>query len=115
MLATIDWHNLLSFNKQVAVVFFDIHKPFDSVPHHLLINSLMNFGVSGPLLTWFKSYLSNRKQRVVLDGESSVLLPVTSGILQGSILDPLLFMIYMNSISQVPSCQAPNSFTLTTL
>ena len=102
LLATNDWHNLLSFNKQVAVVFFDIHKAFDSVPHHLLINSLMDFGVSGPLLTWFKSYLSNRKQRVVLDGESSALLPVTSGIPQGSILDPLLFMIYMNSISQVP-------------
>ena len=102
LLATNDWHNLLSFNKQVAVVFFDIHKAFDSVPHHLLINSLMDFGVSGPLLTWLKSYLSNRRQRVVLDGESSALLPVTSGVPQGSILGPLLFIIYMNSISQVP-------------
>ena len=102
LLATNDWHNLLSFNKQVAVVFFDIHKAFDSVPHHLLINSLMDFGVSGPLLTWFKSYLSNRRQRVVMDGESSALLPVTSGVPQGSILGPLLFIIYVNSISQVP-------------
>ena len=95
-------HNLLNFNKQVAVVFFDIHKAFDSVPHHLLINSLIDFGVSGCLLMWFKSYFSDRKQRVVLDGESSALIPVTSGVPQGSILGPLLFIVYMNSISQVP-------------
>ena len=49
LLATNDWHNLLNFNKQVAVVFFDIHKAFDSVPHHLLINSLIDFGVPGRL------------------------------------------------------------------
>ena len=101
LLATNDWHHILSSNKQIAVVFFDICKAFNSVPHHLLINSLIDTGISGPLLTWFTSYISDRKQRAIFDGEPLALCPVTSGVPQGSILGPLLFIIYMNSTSQI--------------
>ena len=112
LLATNDWHNLLNFNKQVAVVFVDIHKASDSVPHHLLINSLIDFGVSGHLLTWFKSYLSDRKQWVVLDGESSALIPVTSGFLKDPSLVPShLLFIWIQSLKS-PFHQAPNSSSM---
>ena len=76
-------------------------KAFDKVPHHHLLRSLSAVGVSGSLLKWFESYLSNRSQKVVLNGYSSTLLPVHSGVLQGSILRPLLFIIYINSLAEL--------------
>ena len=94
-------HCALKVNKQVGAVFFDIRKAFDSVPHDCLLAALAKVGVSGKLYKWFENYLSNRKQRVVLDGSSSAPLPVTSGIPQGSILGPLLFIVFMNSITEV--------------
>ena len=76
-------------------------KAFDKVPHHHLLRSLSAVGVSGSLLKWFESYLSNRSQKVVLNSYSSTLLPVHSGVLQGSILRPLLFIIYINSLAEL--------------
>ena len=76
-------------------------KAFDKVPHHHLLRSLSAVGVSGSLLKWFESYLSNRSQKVVLNGYSSTLPPVHSGVLQGSILRPLLFIIYINSLAEL--------------
>ena len=99
---TRDWHEYLSTNHQVAAVFFDIKKAFDSVPHNQLLQSLADIGVSGKLHQWFANYLSGRHQRVVLDGFSSTYKPVTSGVPQGSILGPLLCIIFMNSISHIP-------------
>ena len=55
----------------VAAVFFDLPKAFDTIPHSGILNTLSNVGVSGPLYKWFSSYLSNRQQCVVLDGHSS--------------------------------------------
>ena len=97
-----DWHQLLSSNRQIGVVFLDVKKAFDSVPHSQILDSLAKFGISGPLLSWFSNYLSGRLQRVVLDGSSSSPTSVTSGVPQGSILGPLLFIIFMDSISKVP-------------
>ena len=68
LLITNDWHCTLKGNKQVGVVFFDIRKAFDSVPHDCFLVALANVGVSGKLNRWFENYLSNRKQRVILDG-----------------------------------------------
>ena len=79
-------------------MFFDLSKAFDTVPHHLLLQTLRSIGISGPLLGWFHSYLSNRQQRVFIRGHSSSYANVDSGVPQGSILGPLLFIIYMNSI-----------------
>ena len=94
---TIDWHQLLSKIHPITA-FFYVKKAFDSVPHTLVIQSLSSVGISGPLLSWFEDYLTGRQQRVVVDGVSSPLSPVTSGVPQGLILSPLLFIIFMNSI-----------------
>ena len=99
---TRNWFQLLSEHRQVACVFFDVKKAFDSVPHRKIIDSLSGIGIKGPLLNWLRDYLSGRRQRVVLDGTTSDPVNVSSGVPQGSILGPLLFNIVMNSISNLP-------------
>ena len=96
------WHNMLTKHTQIASVFLDVRKAFDSVPHNRLIKALHFIGIQGPLLNWFRDYLTSRHQQVVLDGKTSHTVPVTSGVPQGSILGPLMFNIFMNSISNVP-------------
>lgn len=92
----------LRYNKLIAAVFFDVKKAFDTVPHNHLLRALSQTGITGPLLDWISDYLSNRSQKVVLDGTCSNTAQVTSGVPQGSILGPLLFNIFMNSISTLP-------------
>ena len=99
--ATSDWHVHLDSKADVAAVF-DLYKAFDTIPHPRIIDALRSVGVTGSLLKLFSNYLSHRHQRVVLDGQSSPLIEVTSGVLQGSILGPLLFIIYMDHINSVP-------------
>ena len=82
------------------MVFLDISKAFDRVWHKGLLHKLSTFGVSGSLLKWFSSYLSDRSQRVVLSGSASEYLTTNAGVLQGSILGPLLFLIYINDIEK---------------
>ena len=74
--------------------FFDISKAFDKVWHKGLLHKLKLVGIRGALLDWFESYVSNRQQRVVLDGQSSDWRQIEAGVPQGSVLGPLLLLIH---------------------
>ena len=77
-------------------VFIDLSKAFDTVNHKILLKKMEYYGIKGTTLTWLKSYLSNRKQYIYVDNISKQLLEITCGVPQGSILGPLLFLIYVN-------------------
>ena len=86
-------------NKENAcLVFLDISKAFDKVWHEGLLFKLKQLGISGTLLKWLESYLALRKQRVILDGCCSDVSYVEAGVPQGSILGPLLFLVYVNDL-----------------
>ena len=88
----------LENGQDVCFISLDASAAFDRVWHKALLFKLRQFGISGTLLLWFESYLTNRKQRVVINGKKSEWTYITAGVPQGSILGPLLFLIYVNDI-----------------
>ena len=88
----------LDTGRRTDIVYFDLAKAFDSVPHKLLIHKLKTFGFNGPLLLWMTDYLLNRKQRVIVNGSNSEWKNVQSGVPQGATLGPLKFLLYVNDI-----------------
>ena len=95
--------SLLDSGSQVGTIYLDMSKAFDKVSHRGLVHKLIQAGFSGNLLNWFFSYLSSRRQRVTVLGATSEDLPVTSGVPQGSILEPVLFLLYVNELPEVIS------------
>jgi len=93
------WHTMTRSN------FLDFQKAFDKVPHKRLLHKVAAHGIRGELLLWIENWLSGRKQRVTLNGQCSSWKDVLSGVLQGSVLVPILFLIYINDIGVSVACK----------
>jgi hypothetical protein len=93
-----DWVLELSDKRSVDIVYLDFSKAFDSISHGKLLHKLSSYGFKYELLDWIKSFLENREQCVLIDDHRSEYRPVTSGVVQGSQIGPLLFIIFINDI-----------------
>ena len=96
-----DWCVSRNSSKACDVIFLDLSKAFDSVPHERLLLKLNRYGIDGQLHLWFRNFLTKRKQRVLIRGTFSEWSPVMSGVPQGSILGPIMFLIYVNDIPNI--------------
>ena len=85
----------LDAGNYTAGVFVDLKKAFDTVDHNILLEKLDYYGIRAVTKNWFESYLNNQKQFVTLNGSDSSSKPVSIGVPQGSVLGPLLFLVYI--------------------
>ena len=99
--ATDSWAFDTDRGKVNAVVFLDLKKAFDTVDHDVLLGKLSLYGILESAYDWFDSYLNNRTQKCVVNGSLSKVCSLGCGVPQGTILGPLLFLIYINDL---PNC-----------
>ena len=102
LLETLDFLTKCLWDKiPVVIAFIDFLKAFDLVAHKRLVFKLSRYGINGSLLAWISSFLTERTQRVVMGDFISSWEKVTSGVPQGSVLGPILFIIFINEISEL--------------
>ena len=96
-----DLTEALDNGKEIDVVYIDFCKAFDKVPHKRLLKKLWAYGIRGKIYAWITDFLSDRTQRVIVDGKRSTTAKVTNRIPQVSVLRPILFLIFINDLPSV--------------
>ena len=98
-------YDAIEHNKFTALLLIDLRKAFDTVSHQILLQKLLHYGIRGPAYCLIESYLSDRQQFVFINNSASSLKSISIGVPQGSILGPLLFLIYVNDLTNATFCQ----------